>query len=109
MRRRPFLAGISAAMLAPAVGVGAEMTPRLDRAAQAIRAEFLHAWNGYKLVAWGRDEVRPVSGTARDFFIPGQSFGLSIVEALDTLYVMGLDDDLARCTRWIVDNLTFDV
>lgn len=50
-----------------------------------------------------------MSGTSRDFFIPGQTFGLSIVEALDTLYVMGLDDDLARCTRWILDNLTFDV
>jgi mannosyl-oligosaccharide alpha-1,2-mannosidase len=109
IRRGPFLAGVLAAVLAPAAGVAAEMTPQPDRAAEMVRAEFLHAWNGYKLVAWGRDEVRPVSGTAHDFFIPGQSFGLSIVEVLDTLYVMGLDDDLARATKWIVDNLTFDV
>jgi mannosyl-oligosaccharide alpha-1,2-mannosidase len=109
LRRRSFLAAASAAALAPSMVASAEVTPTTARIAEAVRAEFLHAWNGYKLVAWGRDEVRPVSGTTRDFFIPGRSFGLSIVEALDTLYVMGLDDDVERCTRWIVDNLTFDV
>ena len=69
----------------------------------------MHAWDGYKRVAWGRDEMRPVSGTAHDFFVPGRTFGLSIVEALDTLYVMELDDEVARATRWILDFLDFDV
>ena len=109
LRRRSFLAALSAAAFAPATAFADEVMPSPAVVAQAVRAEFLHAWNGYKLVAWGRDEVRPVSGTAHDFFIPGYSFGLSIVEALDTLYVMGLDDDLARATNWIVENLSFDV
>jgi len=108
-RRRSFLTAFSATLVAPSVAAGAAVTSSPLRVAEEVRAEFLHAWNGYKLVAWGRDEVRPVSGTTRDFFIAGRSFGLSIVEALDTLYVMGLDDDVERCTRWIVDNLTFDV
>ncbi|MBV8580756.1 MAG: glycoside hydrolase family 47 protein, partial [Candidatus Eremiobacteraeota bacterium] len=82
-------------------------TPKV--VAEQVRAEFLHAWNGYKLLAWGRDEVRPVSGTSNDFFVEGHSVGLSIVEAMDTLYVMGLDDDLARCVRWIGDHLDFDI
>jgi hypothetical protein len=93
LRRDSFLAGVAAATLV--------RMPAPKAVAATVRAEFLHAWNGYKLIAWGRDEVKPVSGTANDFFIEGKSFGLSIVEALDTLFVMGFDDDLDRCVRWI--------
>jgi mannosyl-oligosaccharide alpha-1,2-mannosidase len=77
--------------------------------AAQVRDEFLHAWNGYKRFAWGFDEVRPVSGAPSDFFIRGHSFGLSIVEALDTLYVMELDDELHACVRWLQTHLDFDV
>ncbi|MDQ2992056.1 MAG: glycoside hydrolase family 47 protein [Candidatus Eremiobacteraeota bacterium] len=77
--------------------------------ARQVRDEFLHAWNGYKRFAWGSDEVRTVSGTASDFFIEGHSIGLSIIEALDTLYVMGLDDELAACVAWLRTHLDFDI
>jgi hypothetical protein len=26
-----------------------------------VRAEFLHAWNGYKKYAWGHDDLKPLS------------------------------------------------
>jgi mannosyl-oligosaccharide alpha-1,2-mannosidase len=78
-------------------------------AAAQIRAEFLHAWNGYKQFAWGHDEVHPVSGTFSEFFVPGHPIGLSIIEALDTLYVMELDSDLAASVAWIEQNLNFDI
>lgn len=107
--RRRFLGAIAAVAAAPSVASAAPVHPDPRRAAAIVRAEFVHAWNGYKLLAWGRDEVRPISGTAHDFFIKGHAFGLSIVEALDTLFVMGLDDDLARATRWVTGTLHFDV
>ncbi|MDI5967040.1 glycoside hydrolase family 47 protein [Streptomyces sp. SL13] len=72
--------------------------------AAEIHAEFLHGWRGYTSVAWGHDEVCPVSGTSSDFFAPGKTFGLSMVEALDTLYVMGEDHELARSCDWIEAN-----
>src|SRR5437879_1786793 len=78
-------------------------------AATQIRNEFLHAWNGYKQFAWGHDEVHPVSGTFSEFFVPGHPIGLSIIEALDTLYVMELDADLAASVAWIEQNLSFDI
>ena len=84
------------------------MPPPEDIAAQ-VRREFLHAWNGYRTFAWGHDEVRPVSGTASNFFIDDHSFGLSIIEAMDTLYVMGLDAQLEDCVSWIHKHLNFDV
>ncbi|MGW1077501.1 glycoside hydrolase family 47 protein [Streptomyces sp. NPDC002537] len=77
--------------------------------ADRIRAEFLHAWQGYERHAWGHDELLPVSGGHREFFAAGHPVGLSIVEALDTHYVMGLDDELARCVKWIRTDLDFDI
>lgn len=74
-----------------------------------MRSEFLHAWNGYKAYAWGADEVMPRSGKPVNFFIDSHSFGLSIIEALDTLYVMGLDDELSRSVSWLRKNMNFDV
>ncbi|EKG20429.1 Glycoside hydrolase family 47 [Macrophomina phaseolina MS6] len=35
---------------------------------EEIKAEFQHAWKGYKEHAWLRDEVGPISGDARDTF-----------------------------------------
>lgn len=60
-----------------------------------VRNAFLHAWKGYKKYAWGHDELKPVSKAAQD---PFNGWGASIVDALDTLLVMGLpkEYDLAR-------------
>ena len=90
--RSAFLATVASAAALPAIG--------RDPAGE-IREEFLHAWNGYTQFAWGADEVLPLSGKPKNFFVPNHSFGLSIIEAMDTLYVMGLDDELDRCVKWL--------
>lgn len=77
--------------------------------AAEVKAEFLHAWHGYKSLAWGHDEVKPVSGGHSEFFVPGHPIGLSIIEALDTLYVMELHDEVADAVAWIEQNLDFDI
>lgn len=60
-----------------------------------VKAAFRHAWEGYKQIAWGHDELKPVSERAQDNF---NGWGASIVDALDTLLIMDLPDDynLAR-------------
>ena len=108
MRRRNFLLTAASAAALPVLG-DAQTMPDAKTIGAQVRDEFLHAWNGYKQFAWGSDEVHPVSGTASDFFIKGHSFGLSIIEALDTLYVMELDDELAACVKWLQTHLDFDV
>nr|WP_304051266.1 glycoside hydrolase family 47 protein [Jatrophihabitans endophyticus] len=69
----------------------------------------MHAWNGYKRFAFGYDQVMPISEKPNNFFFEDRSVGLSIVEALDTLYVMGLDDELRIGLDWIHANLNFDI
>ncbi|HTU28264.1 MAG TPA: glycoside hydrolase family 47 protein [Solirubrobacteraceae bacterium] len=77
--------------------------------AQFVVDEFLHAWGGYVQYAYGQDQLLPLSKQGQAFFVPGQSVGLSIIEALDTMYVMGLDEQLADGVSWIHQNLDFDI
>lgn len=55
-----------------------------------IEGAVSHAWSGYRSKAWMRDEVRPVSGGARDPFC---GWAATLVDALDTLWIVGLKDE----------------
>jgi len=77
--------------------------------AQNVRAEYRWAWQNYKKLAWGRDEINPVSGTAQSFLVKGHDIGLSLVEALDTLWVMELDTEFHESVDWIKAKLDFDI
>jgi mannosyl-oligosaccharide alpha-1,2-mannosidase len=78
--------------------------------AQDVRSEMAWAWRNYTELAFGQDQIKPVSGGAESFFLSnGPSLGLTIVEALDTLYVMHLDSELEAGVRWIETNLHFDI
>jgi Glycosyl hydrolase family 47/Ricin-type beta-trefoil lectin domain-like len=76
--------------------------------ADEVRAEFRTAWDAYRRLAFGRDELRPLSGTGSEFFIGGAPLGLTIIESLGTLYLMELDDELAAGIDWITEHLDVD-
>lgn len=70
-----------------------------------VKAMFKHAWKGYRERAWGQDEMRPVSGT------PGRRWancGLQILDALSTIWIMGMQEEFDEAERWVTDNLRFD-
>ena len=105
--RRSALAAFAAAGLAPGL---ANAQPEDWKALAAdVRAEFQWAWQGYVAKAWGKDEINPVSGTSRSFFIEGHDLGLSLVEALDTLWIMGLDAEFQAGVDWVKSSLDFNV
>ena len=52
----------------------------------------MHAWNAYKRYAWGHDELKPVSHGWQEWF----GIGLTIVDSLDTMWIMGLKDGTTR-------------
>jgi len=108
LTRRSALASLGAAGLCvPALAAA----PSEDWKALAadVRSEFQWAWRGYVAKAWGKDEINPVSGTSRSFFIEGHDLGLSLVEALDTLWIMGLDAEFQAGVDWVATSLDFDV
>jgi len=74
--------------------------------AAEVRAEFLHAWNGYKKYAWGHDDLKPLSKTYHDWY--SQPLLMTPVDALDTMILMGLDDEATTTKQYILANLSFD-
>src|SRR6266545_531553 len=74
-----------------------------------MRNETRFAWRSYVARAFGHDQIRPVSGGFVEFFVPGHPMGLTIVEALDTLWLMELDAELEQGLTWVRANLDFNV
>lgn len=71
-----------------------------------VRAEFLHAWNGYKKHCWGHDELKPISKTCRDWY--DTSLLMTPVDSLDTMILMGLNDEAKTTREYIATHLSFD-
>src|SRR4030081_2286925 len=80
--------------------------PNRRRLASEVKAEFLHAWNGYKKHAWGHDDLKPLSKTYHDWYT--QPLLMTPVDALDTMIIMGLKGEANSTREYIVDNLSFD-
>ncbi|KAH8888782.1 hypothetical protein GQ53DRAFT_808170 [Thozetella sp. PMI_491] len=62
----------------------------------AVKESFLHSWAGYKKNAWLSDEVAPLSGDKKD---PFGGWAATLVDALDTLWIMGLKDEFHEAVR----------
>ncbi|RRO13218.1 glycoside hydrolase family 47 protein [Saccharopolyspora rhizosphaerae] len=101
-------AAAAGGMVATTVGT-ASARGRWGPVADAVREEHLWAWRHYIERAWGADHIKPISGGREDFFVEGHSVGLSLVEAVDTLWLMEADSEVDRAVRWIVDHLDFDI
>ena len=83
----------------------AELPPDAEMAA-AVRAEFLHAWNGYLHYARGHDALRPLSGGFRDWY--DASLVMTPLDAFDTMLLMGLEEEAAEAKALILEGLSFD-
>jgi mannosidase alpha-like ER degradation enhancer 2 len=76
------------------------------RLAARVKAEFLHAWGGYKRYAWAHDALKPLSKAPQDWY--AQSLLMTPVDALDTMVLMGLDDKAKDARELIATRLSFD-
>src|SRR5262245_6728740 len=74
--------------------------------AAEVKAEFLHAWSGYKKYAMGHDDLKPLSKTHRDWY--PQPLLMTPVDSLDTMTLMGMDEEAASIRDYIAANLSFD-
>mmetsp|Transcript_28473 Transcript_28473/g.42085 ORF Transcript_28473/g.42085 Transcript_28473/m.42085 type:complete len:647 (+) Transcript_28473:118-2058(+) len=70
-----------------------------------VKKAMKFAWDGYSTYAFGHDEVKPQSR--------GQSsnwggIGTTLVDSLDTLWLMGLKDEFWKARDWVRDHLTHE-
>ena len=79
-------------------------TLRLARL-QSVKNAFVHTWEGYKNHAWMKDEVSPLSGGFRDSF---GGWAATLVDSLDTLWIVGLRDDFDQAVVEI-KNIDFTI
>ncbi len=77
-----------------------------DQMAQRVRAAFRHGWEGYKAYAWGRDFLKPLSKSGRDWY--GVSLNVTPIDALDTMLLMGERAEADAARRFIIETTSFD-
>ena len=85
-----------------------QAAPRVNRRglANQVRAEFLHAWNGYKKYCWGHDDLKPLTKTCHDWY--SEPLLMTPVDALDTMILMGMKDEANTTREYIATHLSFD-
>ncbi|KAM6048206.1 endoplasmic reticulum mannosyl-oligosaccharide 1,2-alpha-mannosidase [Chlamydotis macqueenii] len=80
-----------------------EPVPINERQMAVIEA-FRHAWKGYKDFAWGHDELKPLSKSYSEWF----GLGLTLIDALDTMWILGLKEEFEEARKWVANDLVFD-
>ncbi|CDP19259.1 unnamed protein product [Coffea canephora] len=70
---------------------------------QKVKEAFLHAWSGYKTYAMGYDELMPLSRRGVDGL---GGLGATVVDALDTAMIMGVEEVIVDAGSWIEKHLS---
>mmetsp|Transcript_1179 Transcript_1179/g.1434 ORF Transcript_1179/g.1434 Transcript_1179/m.1434 type:complete len:628 (+) Transcript_1179:65-1948(+) len=71
-----------------------------------VKAAMVHAWNGYRDHAFGFDEVKPVTGGTTTHW---GGLGTTLIDALDTLWLMDMKDEFWEARDWVRDSLDQNV
>lgn len=92
----------------------------------------VHTWDGYTKHAWGADELKPRSGRSQNnwggkwchgklgehslsslltscttlHLLTGM--GMTMLDALDVLWIMGMKDEFKAARDWVASNLSFN-
>ncbi len=65
------------------------------------------AWKNYVRYAWGHNELKPLSKTFHNPNVLGWvPLGATIVDSIDTLYIMGLQEEYEQAAEWVKTKLT---
>jgi len=66
-----------------------------------VREAFHHSWKGYTENCYGRDDIEPDSGTCGTYL----NMSLTLVDALDTLLIMGFTEEFDKASDYVTTNL----
>lgn len=92
---------------AASFGGGGFSSTRATRLARrkAVRETFSRAWDSYKMFAWLRDEVTPITGQKRD---PFGGWGATLIDSLDTLWIMGMRREFEIAVAAVDRDISFE-
>ncbi|KAG9050324.1 mannosyl-oligosaccharide alpha-1,2-mannosidase [Tulasnella sp. UAMH 9824] len=67
----------------------------------------VYAWHAYERDAFGHDEYHPLSQKGSNLSHSG-GIGYMIVDSIDSMMIMGLDEEYERARNWIATELSFE-
>ncbi|CAM9163978.1 unnamed protein product, partial [Discosporangium mesarthrocarpum] len=89
--------------------VTAEQREESDRLgherAISVKEAMKHVWSKYRQFAWGADELAPKSKRGKENW---GSMGVTLVDSLDTLWLMDMKAEFWEARDWVRDHLTFN-
>jgi hypothetical protein len=86
---------------------GKKKTGVWEKRRDAVKDAFLLSWKAYEKHGWGYDEYHPISRKGRYMAEPN-GMGWIIVDALDTLMLMNLTQELNHAREWVSTTLDYD-
>lgn len=69
-----------------------------------VKGAMQHAWGNYVTYASGHDELMPRSLRGKD---PFGGLGATILDSLDTLWLMGMKAEYQQARDWVAHDLNF--
>ncbi|KAG0461666.1 hypothetical protein HPP92_021963 [Vanilla planifolia] len=72
---------------------------------EKVKEAMLHAWKSYRTHAWGHDELQPQTKSGVNNF---GGLGATLIDSLDTLFIMGLEDEFRNAREWVANVLDFN-
>jgi hypothetical protein len=78
-----------------------------EKRKEEVKNAFLLSWKAYEKHGWGYDEYHPVSRDGRYMAQPN-GMGWIIVDALDTLMLMNLTQELDHAREWVSTTLDYN-
>ena len=79
------------------------LKPDKEKQDEIVRS-FLFAYQAYKKYAWGFDFLLPQTKEGENVF----SGGLTITDSLDTMLIMGLNDEFKEAREWVEKKFTME-
>nr|XP_042710909.1 ER degradation-enhancing alpha-mannosidase-like protein 2 isoform X3 [Chrysemys picta bellii] len=92
----------------PGAGEGAAADREIDSAhyRERVKSMFYHAYNNYLENAFPYDELRPLTCDGQDTW---GSFSLTLIDALDTLLILGNVSEFQRVVNVLQEGVDFDI
>uniref|UniRef100_A0A8C6PBF6 alpha-1,2-Mannosidase n=1 Tax=Nothobranchius furzeri TaxID=105023 RepID=A0A8C6PBF6_NOTFU len=84
---------------------GRPADPQTNERREKVKEMMKFAWDNYKRYAWGKNELRPLTKNGHIGNMFGGLRGASIIDSLDTLYIMGLMDEYNDAKEWVQTSL----
>ncbi|XP_061573275.1 mannosyl-oligosaccharide 1,2-alpha-mannosidase IA [Cololabis saira] len=91
----------------PALGrdSGRPSDPQTNERREKVKEMMKFSWDNYKRYAWGKNELRPLTKNGHIGNMFGGLRGASIIDSLDTLYIMGLMEEYNDAKEWVQTSL----